>query len=87
VRLRSAPLDDVLNELQLVLDDDGGRLARVVRRTATWAYRGPKAAMLAALRLRWRRGAGFPPPAGYPELGNEPFNLTDAELDAEWRRR
>jgi hypothetical protein len=26
-------------------------------------------------------------PAGYPDLGNEPFNLTDAELEREWEQQ
>jgi hypothetical protein len=77
---RSASLDDVWGELTFVLDDDRRLLARVTRRVFAWTYRTLKTAMLVAIRLPWRHGSRF------PELGAEPFNLTDTELEREWRQ-
>jgi hypothetical protein len=82
VKLRSAPLDDVFNELQFACDLDGRRFARIVRRLFTCAYRVFRALMLAALRLPWNTSA-----TGYPEIGTEPFNLTDTELENRWGSR
>ena len=79
MKLRSAPLDDVWQEVQFTLDDDGRLRARIVRRVLTAAYRALKRLMLLIRRLPWR--------SRYPELGNEPFNLSDAELEKEWRSR
>jgi hypothetical protein len=56
VKLRSSSLDDVFQQLQVTLDDDGGRAARLMRSTYTLAYRLLKASMLTTLRLPWRRG-------------------------------
>jgi hypothetical protein len=55
MKLRSAPLDDVFQEVQLTLDEDGGRLARAVRRSATWIYRAHKAILLAICKFPWHR--------------------------------
>jgi hypothetical protein len=57
MKLRSAPLDEVWQTLQFTLDDDGRQPALAVRHMVTWAYRGLRGAMLALLRLPWRRGA------------------------------
>lgn len=57
MKLRSAPLDEVWQTLQFTLDDDGRRPALAVRHMVTWAYLGLRGAMLALLRLSWRRGA------------------------------
>jgi hypothetical protein len=74
----SAEIGEVWDLLQITLDEDGGASARFVRRLFTIAYRALRLTMILALRLRWRR-------CRFPELGNEPFNLTDAELEREWR--
>lgn len=70
MKLRSADLDDVWNELQFVLDDDDRRFARLTRKLFTWAYRAFRAFMLLALGLPWRSSLQF------PELG--------LELEREW---
>lgn len=53
MKLRSAPLDDVHNELLFLLDEDGGGYARVVRRLVDVFYRAHHALLLAWLRLPW----------------------------------
>lgn len=57
VKLRSSSIDDVWLELQIVLDCDGRGSARTTRRFFAWGYRALRAAMLATIRLPWRRGA------------------------------
>jgi hypothetical protein len=57
MKLRSSSLDAVFEELQFTLDDDGRPLARITRYIFTWGYRAFRGAMLAALRLSWRRDA------------------------------
>ena len=79
MKLRSAPLDDVFQELLLTLDEDGRLSARIVRRMVIAAYRALKRLMLLIRRLPWQ--------SRYPEFGNEPFNLSDAELEKEWRSK
>jgi hypothetical protein len=80
MKLCSAPLDDVFQELQFVLDQDGSRFARLTRWLFVGAYRMLLDGMLLALRLRWRTRQ-------YPDLGDEPFNLTREELGREWERQ
>jgi hypothetical protein len=82
MKLRSAPLDDVFQEVQFTLDDDGGRLARAVRRSATWTYRLHKVILLVICKFPWRRGAL----TGHPEV-HELFTLSDKELEQAWRQR
>jgi hypothetical protein len=74
VKLRSASLDEVFQELQFVLDQDSGLPARAVRWFFVRAYRGLRAAILLALSRRWRTGS-------LPPIGYEPFNLTPEELE------
>lgn len=83
MKRRSAALDDVFNELQLVLDDDGGRLARGVRRIITWGYRLHKAFLLVIGWFPWCHSEQY----RFPGPGHEPFNLSDEELESAWRHR
>jgi len=53
VRLTSAPIDDVHNELRFVLDQDGGPLARTLLRLASFFYRIHHSLMLVVLRRHW----------------------------------
>ena len=55
MKLRSAGLDDVFNELQFALDDDGRGSARVLSHLFTLAYRSLRAGMLLTLRLPWKK--------------------------------
>jgi hypothetical protein len=57
MKLRSAPLDDVYNELDFVLRDDGGFLARALLRLCKRIYGLFHGLMLAILRWRRRDGA------------------------------
>ena len=82
MKLRSAPLDDVFQELQFALDQDGGSLARAVGWLFVRAYRWLKAAILLALGCKWRTGQ-----QSYPESGCEPFDITPEELGREWGQR
>jgi hypothetical protein len=82
VKLRSAPLDDIFQELQFTLNRDGGRLARFTGWLFLCAYRALKTAMLLVLTWKWRTKQ---PP--YPEPGHELFNLTPEEMAGEWRQR
>jgi hypothetical protein len=54
VKLGDTGVDNLFNELQFVLDQDGGRMARAVRWLAVRGYRILKGAILLVLRLRWR---------------------------------
>jgi hypothetical protein len=75
-------LDDLFQELQLTLDQDGGRLARITRWAFIQAYRAHKAAMLLVLGWKWR-SAQQP----YPPIGHEPFDVEPQEIAREWSRR
>jgi hypothetical protein len=76
-------LDDLLNEAQFVLRDDGRWRALALLRVLTWLSLMPKTAISLALRLPWRRGAL----SGFPKARFEPFNLAPDELEREWRQR
>jgi hypothetical protein len=80
VKLGDTGVDDLLNEAQFVLRDDGRRRALLLLRLLAALYRIVRAIIRLVLYFPWRRGA-----LGYPELGDAPFNLTDAELEREWR--
>ena len=81
MKLRSAPLDDIFQELQSTLDQDSGRLARLMRRFFVGAYRSLKSAMLLALGLKWHTRQRL-----YPPIGHEPFNIPPEEMAREWGR-
>jgi hypothetical protein len=80
MKLGDTGLDDLLNEAQFVLRDDGRWPAFALLRLLTWLYRLPKRAIRLALRLPWRNGAL----SGFPGPGEEPFNLSGTELEREW---
>ncbi len=81
MKRRTACLDDVHNELEFVLGEDGRRIAKLVLWLSRVFYRFHRAALLLTLRRKWR-----PPQFDYPPPGREPFNLTDAELERELER-
>lgn len=58
MKLRSASLDDVLNELQFVLRADGRRAARFWLSVSNALYRAHRAFACTLLRRRW--GCGEP---------------------------
>jgi hypothetical protein len=72
-------LDDLLNEAQFVLRDDGRRGALLLLRLVTRLYRIVRAIIRLILRIRWRSGALMPAP------GFEPFNPSEKELESAWR--
>jgi len=74
-------LDDLLNEAQFVLRDDGRWPALALPWALTWLYLMPKTAISLALRFPWRGAL-----SGFPQAGYEPFNLTPEELE-EARKR
>lgn len=79
---RSASIDDLHNEAAYVLEGDGRRRAKFTLWFCRFVYRVHRATLLIILR-RPRATAGL----GYPSIGQEPFNLSSAELDREWRSR
>jgi hypothetical protein len=78
VKPRSAQIDENWNALQYYLDDDRRLHARFLRRLLNAAYRALNRAMVLVGDVRSRRGA-------LAELSHDPFNLTDEELEREWR--
>jgi|SRR5579884_2624306 len=96
MKLRSASLDDVWNELQDAFAGDERLVARCIVGAATALYRSVHAAMLCGLRFsrvstewqlarRCRRRTRFEAAAFH--VGDEPFNLTEAELNEAWQER
>ncbi len=70
---RSAPLDNTFQELQFVLQPDGGPLARTLLRLFSSLYRGQCRLMLLVLRFRrgtrpGRRLALMTPPVGQARM-------------------
>ncbi len=57
MKVRDLGVDDLLNEVRFTLEDDGGRLARLLLRVYQWCCRRLRAAMLRTLRRQWRTGA------------------------------
>ena len=55
MKLRTAPLDDVYNELELVLAGDGRLVAHFVLRIFGFCYRSYREAALGVLRYWGRR--------------------------------
>ena len=80
MKLRTAPLDDVHQELSFVLEHHCARPAQFLLRLFRALYRIHCRLMLAALR-HLGQGASVPV---FPEIGREPFNLTDDELEELW---
>ena len=83
MKVRSAPLDDVHQELQATLRD-GGWLGRTLLRLFEATYRAHRGALLLALRHRLGQCSSVPT---FPALGFEPFNLRPNELGETWGRR
>jgi hypothetical protein len=80
VKLRSAPLDDVFQELLFAFDADGRWLARFTRWLFVQTYRVLKSAMLLVLGWKWRIGH-----QSYAPIGHEPFNVVPEGLVQDWR--
>ena len=81
MKRRSAPLDDLFQELLCILDEDGSRRARCTRWAFVRAYRAHKAAILLALFRKWHSAQPYPP------IGHEPFSVEPEEMAREWERQ
>ncbi len=85
MKIRSAPLDDIYDELDFVLRDDGGLVALALLYFFRCVYGLHRRLMLAILRLNWRDGSRRTADVGaFPAIGEEPFNLSPAELEENW---
>jgi hypothetical protein len=80
VKLRTAPLDHVHDEVGYVLRSDGRPFARFLLSATNAIYRCHRTVMLGVLRLYGR----YRPASKYPEIGHEPFNLSPEDLKAAW---
>jgi hypothetical protein len=79
MKLSSAPLDDVFQEVQYVLEADGRLLARLVLWILFRLYWVCGWVLLTVIRWPWQNSADF------PELGDEPFNADDDDLEGAWQ--
>ena len=75
MKIRSASIDDLHNEVGFVLEGDGCRRAKLALWFCRFAYRVHHALLLTILRRPWRTDR-----FRYPAIGQEPFNLSLAEF-------
>lgn len=87
MKLRSAPLDDVHQEMQFALRQDGSPLACTLLRLFAICYRAHHALLLTVLRHRWGCEPAGSSTIDYPTLGEEPFNASPDDIEKAWERR